>query len=231
MSTLVSQKSPLMIHSGNKGPADRLHSALRRSDRKERAGQLASENGATELGKRLRRIRTNARYKLDWTAERANVTKGYLSKIERGQATPSIAVIHRLAEIYGVGLSEFFMPEGERKPISVLRAGDRRAVNRTGSELGYRYEIGDLSKANPRAEVFFLTLPCLEPGQMPPKFRHSGEEILLVLDGQMIFNYAGVELVLNAGDCIQFDAENEHFGYAAGGSEARAFVVTIPDRK
>ena len=192
---------------------------------------MDTDNTALDLGQRLRRIRTNARYTLDQTAKRANVTKGYLSKIERGQATPSIAVIHRLAEIYGVGLSEFFMPEGERKAISVLRAGELRAVNRTGSELGYRYQIGDLTKANPRAEVFFLDLPCLAPGAKPPKYSHAGEEILLVLEGQMIFDYAGIELVLNTGDCIQFDAENEHYGYASGGKSARAFVVTIPDRR
>ena len=183
-----------------------------------------------ELGMRLRRIRQSAGYTIEWTAEKARVTKGYLSKVERGLATPSIAVINRLADIYGVGLSEFFMPEGERKAISVLRSGDLRPVNRTGTELGYRYEIGDLSKANPRSEVFFLTLPVLEAGEIPMRYSHSGEEILLVLEGQILFDYAGMELVLNAGDCIQFDAEHEHFGYATGGKEARAFVVTIPDR-
>ncbi len=184
----------------------------------------------SELGPRLRRIRTVAGYTLDQTAMQADVTKGYLSKIERGQASPSIALISRLSEIYGVGLSEFFMPEGERKPIVVLKAGQHRAVNRNGTELGYRYDVGDLSKANPRSELFFLTLPCLEPGQVPPKYRHSGEEILLVLKGQIMFDYGGMEMVLQEGDCIQFDAENEHYGYAIGGEEARAFVVTIPDR-
>jgi len=192
---------------------------------------LEGDSGRNELGLRLRRTRKAARFTLDQTADRAGVTKGYLSKVERGQSTPSIAVISRLAEIYGVGLSEFFMPEGERKAISVLRAGELRAVNRSGTELGYRYEIGDLSKANPRSDVFFLTLPCLEPGQTPPKFSHPGEEVLLVLEGQINFHYAGVELVLNEGDCIQFDAENEHCGYAGGRSQARAFVVTIRGQK
>lgn len=183
------------------------------------------------LGNRLRRVRKSSNLTLDKAAQQAQVTKGYLSKIERGHATPSIAVISRLAELYGVSLSEFFMPEGERKPISILRPNDLRAVNRSGTDLGYRYEIGDLTKANPRSEVFFLTLPRLNPGQIPPKNRHSGEEVLLMLEGQMTFYYAGVEFILNAGDCVQFDAENEHYGYASGDTEARAFVVIIPDKK
>lgn len=191
---------------------------------------MSTEDLSSELGARLRRIRQRAGYTLDWTATRADVTKGYLSKVERGQASPSIAVVNRLSEIYGVGLSEFFMPEGERQSIVVLRAGQRRAVNRTGTEVGYRYEVGDVSKANPRSEVFFLTLPCLDPGVVPPKNRHNGEEVLLMLEGQMMFEYAGIEIVLNEGDCIQFDAQNEHFGYAIGGKEARAFVVIIPNK-
>ena len=198
-----------------------------------RRGQsrLNTEDFRDELGARLRRIRQSAGYTLDWTADRADVTKGYLSKVERGQATPSIAVINRLSEVYGVGLSEFFMPEGERKSIVVLRDGQHRAINRSGTEVGYRYEIGEHSKANPQSEVFFLTLPCLEPGVVPPKNRHNGEEVLLMLEGQMMFEYAGIEIVLNEGDCIQFDAQNEHFGYALGGKPARAFVVIIPNKQ
>ena len=121
------------------------------------------------------------------------------------------------------------MPEGERKAITVLRANDHRTINRFGSELGYRYEVGDFSKVNPRSEVFFLTLPLNpNPGEMP-RFRHSGEEVLLMLEGQIIFNYAGVDITLYEGDCIQFEAEIEHFGYAVGTKDARAFVVIIPD--
>jgi transcriptional regulator with XRE-family HTH domain len=192
---------------------------------------LINEGNTNELGPRLRRIRKSLSLTLDQTVEQARVTKGYLSKIERGHATPSIAVISRLAQIYGVSMSEFFMPEGERKPIAIMRKGDLRPVNRNGSKLGYRYEIGDLTKANPRSEVFFLTLPRLKPGQIPPKNCHSGEEVLLVLEGQMTFYYAGLEFILNAGDCVQFDGENEHYGYASGGTEARAFVIIIPDIK
>lgn len=185
------------------------------------------EDKTSELGQRLRDVRKRAGFTLDWTAERVGVTKGYLSKVERGQATPSIAVMTKLSEAYGVSMAEVFMPEGERKSISVLRAGQLRQINRSGSNLGYRYEIGDLTKANPRSEVFFLTLPLWSKKDHPPINRHKGEEVLLMLEGQMKFTYAGMELILNEGDCVQFDADQDHYGYAIGGKEARAFVVII----
>lgn len=191
---------------------------------------MPSNTNSSDIGARLRRARTTANFTLEWAADRAGLTKGYLSKVERGHSTPSIAVLTRLSEAYGVTLSEFFMPDGERKPITVLRSGEHRTVNRSGTRFGYRYEVGDFSKINPRGDVFFLTLPNVKHPEKIPPFKHPGEEVLLLLEGQIVFNYAGVDIILNAGDCIQFDAEISHFGYAIGGNEARAFVVTIPDR-
>ena len=49
-----------------------------------------------------------------------------------------------------------------------------------------------MMKRNPRSEVFFFTLPVLD-GQLPPRFRHGGEEITLVLEGRMLFEYGGLE--------------------------------------
>lgn len=191
---------------------------------------MTSQTIASDLGGRLRRTRTAANFTLDWAAAKTGLTKGYLSKVERGQATPSIAVLTRLSEAYGVTLAEFFMPEGERKPITVLRKNEHRTINRSGSQLGYRYDVGDFSKLNPRSEVFFLTLPNIPHPEKIPPFQHSGEEVLLMLEGQIVFNYGGVDIILNEGDCVQFEAEIAHYGYAIGGTDARAFVVTIPDR-
>ena len=126
-------------------------------------------------------------------------------------------------------LSDIFMPEGQRRPLSLVRANERTPVNKNGSELGYIYEFASLMKRNPRAEVFFLTLPILE-GEDPPRFKHSGEEIIVLLEGRMRFEYGGMEFEMAPGDCIQFDADIEHHGVAVGDAPARAFVVTIPDR-
>ena len=53
-----------------------------------------------DLGSRLRRTRTKAGHTLDWAAVQVGLTKGYLSKVERGQSTPSIAVINGLRVLH-----------------------------------------------------------------------------------------------------------------------------------
>jgi transcriptional regulator with XRE-family HTH domain len=190
---------------------------------------MEAQRTVGDLGATIRRLRKTANLTLEVSARRAEVTKCYLSKVELGSSVPSIAVVSRLADVYGVRLSDIFIPVGEKGPISVVRANERTPINRNGSELGYVYEVASLNKANPRAEIFFLTLPCIEDRNLP-KFRHSGEEILLMLEGQIRFEFAGAELILGPGDCIQFEAGFEHYGVAIGGKDAKAFVVIIPDR-
>lgn len=182
-----------------------------------------------ELGATLRRLRKAVNLTVEAAARQADVTKGYLSKVESGLSQPSIAVVSRLADLYGVPLSEIFLSEGEKGTISLVRATDRRPINRNGSELGYIYDVASFNKANPRSEIFFLTLPCLEDTAEIPSFRHSGEEILLVLEGRIRFHYAGADLILGPGDCIQFEASFEHYGVAIDGMDAKAFVVITPD--
>lgn len=190
---------------------------------------MGEEEKISDLGTTLRRLRRTANLTIEVAARQAEVTKGYLSKVESGNAQPSIAVVTRLAQVYGVPLSEIFMSPGEKKPISIVRATERRAINRNGSELGYIYEVASFNKANPRSEVFFLTLPCLDDTKIQ-RFRHNGEEVLMMLEGRIRFHYAGTEIILGPGDCIQFDASFEHNGVAIDGKEAKAFVVITPDR-
>ncbi|WP_158814764.1 helix-turn-helix domain-containing protein [Methylocapsa sp. S129] len=183
-----------------------------------------------ELGATLRRLRETAGLTLSLAAKRADVTKGYLSKVELGSAVPSIAVVSRLADVYGIGVSDIFITQGERTSLSIVRADERAPINRNGTELGYTYELASRRMLNPRAEAFFLTLPVLGHEQEPPQFKHSGEEIIVMLEGRMKFEYGGAEIILGPGDCIHFQANIEHHGVAMDGDPARAFVVVVPDR-
>ena len=190
---------------------------------------MRSKTVVEEMGATLRRLRKTAGLTLEQAAQQAEVTKGYLSKVESGQATPSMRVIIRLSEVFGIPLSDILMPDAQRRPISIVRSDERIAITRNGSAIGYVHEIAAKGKLDPRSEVFFVTVPSLNCGP-PPRFKHSSEEVFLVLEGRIRFSYGGMEFILEPGDCVQFDARNEHYAIAEDGSPARLFVVTIPER-
>jgi quercetin dioxygenase-like cupin family protein len=87
-----------------------------------------------------------------------------------------------------------------------------------------------IRKRNPLAEAFFLTLPPLEPGSPHARYHHSGEEILLALEGRIRMFYGGAEYMLEPGDCVQFDAAVEHRAEAADNSVAKAFIAIVSAR-
>lgn len=188
------------------------------------------QKSAQDLSTTLRRLRKAANLTLEVAARRSDVTKGYLSKVELGVSIPSIAVVGRLAETYGVELSDVFLSPGKKGPFSLVRANERTLMNRNGSEYGYVYEVASLNKANPRSEIFFLTLPYIEDVTHLPKLRHPGEEILFMVEGKIRFDFAGTVFILEPGDCIQFEASYEHLGVAIEGKDAKALLVITPDR-
>ena len=178
------------------------------------------------LGARLRRWRRAVGLSLAQAAERVGISKGYLSRIETGMASPSIAVLNRLSEAYGAPLAKLLDTGGANATLSVVRAGDRLPINRDGKEHGYHYTLINHHKADRRAECFVVDLPPVETD--PPMFIHAGEEMFFVLAGRVHFTYGGMELILDTGDCIYFDASVEHRGLAHGDAPATALAVIVP---
>lgn len=65
---------------------------------------------------------------LEALAERAGVTKSYLSKVERGHSMPSIAVSTALARALDVPLDSLFADTERLADVTVTRADERRPL-------------------------------------------------------------------------------------------------------
>lgn len=79
------------------------------------------------LGARIRELRVRLKTSQEELASRAGLHATYLSDLERGQQTPTLDVVNRLARGLGVTLAEFFAPFQEpyrprfRKPRRASR--------------------------------------------------------------------------------------------------------------
>ncbi|MDC6131850.1 helix-turn-helix transcriptional regulator, partial [Burkholderia gladioli] len=74
---------------------------------------------------RLKLLRKQLGLSLQDLAERAGLTKSYLSKVERGLSTPSVAVAMQLATALHVEVGRLFASDEDEKAITVVRAGER----------------------------------------------------------------------------------------------------------
>src|SRR5262249_35688349 len=78
----------------------------------------------------LRAVRRQRGLTLESLAEQTGLTKSYLSKIERRQSTPSIAVALKLASALDVDVAQLFSDDSAADhKITVDRASNRNAGN------------------------------------------------------------------------------------------------------
>ena len=83
------------------------------------------------IGEQLKAVRLARRKTLAEVAEAAGLTKGFLSKIERDQASASVASLIRICETLGLSLGELF----SATPGDVVRRSAYPPINFGGSGM------------------------------------------------------------------------------------------------
>lgn len=159
------------------------------------------------LAQRTKDLRESRRLSLREAAERTGVSKSMLSKIERGSASPTATVLGKIAEGFGVSISELV-----GGPVSgdvvVLRADEQPifSVPKTG------FERRSLSPLGQNGNVDFV-VNLLPPGQSSgpfPPHRPGVEETLVVASGQLRLHLRNQIYELNQGDSVFYRAHVEH---------------------
>ena len=176
-----------------------------------------------EIGKNVRMIRKLKELTLDDLAELTGFTKGYLSRVENSEKAPPVSTLINITKALDVGMSELFGEGRELTNFSLVKKDERQKMARDGTVFGYSYETLAHKYPSKKMEPYILTVP---PGiKEHALFKHRGEEMLYVLKGRMRFVHADNEYFLETGDCIYFNSDFSHRGFALGGSEAKVLVV------
>lgn len=85
----------------------------------------ARERPEVRIGARLRAARKARSLTLDQVAQAAGLTKGFVSRLERDDVSPSVASLVAVCDVLGLRVGDLFDP-----PLtSVLRAGEGRLIN------------------------------------------------------------------------------------------------------
>ena len=69
------------------------------------------------IGEKLKELRLRNGLTLEELAARSELTKGFLSQVERDLTSPSISTLEDLLEALGTNLAEFFKSEKEEKIV------------------------------------------------------------------------------------------------------------------
>jgi transcriptional regulator with XRE-family HTH domain len=162
----------------------------------------------------LRAVRTQHGMTLDDLAAATGLTKSYLSKVERGHSTPSIAAALKIARALDVDVARLFSDDVATTSIAVDRAAT------AGPNRHQPIAADMLGKA--------MSPFVVRPGRQfagHPHPAHPGQEFLFVHAGEIELSYGDEVLTLTTGDSAYIDASVAHKFRQVGDDPAAVVVV------
>lgn len=174
-----------------------------------------------KIGERLRNLRESSNLTQEELADRANLTKGFISQIERDLTSISLDSLFQILGALDENISDFFREASQEK--IAYREKDRVAIEK---ERIQRFELLVPGSTNRRLEPILLTL---RQGQATPKERpHDGEEFGYVLQGRVTLRFGREILKLKKGECFYISAEKEHWLQNTSSRTAIVLWITSP---
>lgn len=167
------------------------------------ADTMADSLDEAKVGALIRARRHNLRLTLQSLGDLSGVSVGYLSQVERDQASPSLSTLTAIARALDVGVDYF---------IAAPRAQD--ALTRAGRRMRFSVHRSSVSYERLHAEfpgsVLSAFLITIDPGYRSETAHHEGEEIVYVLEGRLTVRIEDEVTVLGAGDSFHFRGNRSH---------------------
>lgn len=173
-----------------------------------------------DIGKKLKELRLQNDLTLGDLASRSEVTKGFLSQVERNLTTPSIATLEDILEALGSNLSEFFHEEQERQ---IVFSTQDFFVD---EQEDYNIEWIIPNAQKNQMEPIMLTLH--PHGKSQELLAHHGEEFGYVLKGTVTLVCGNKRYKLKAQETFYLDGSKSHYLYNHGNTDAKVLWITTP---
>lgn len=157
-----------------------------------------------EIGKKLRRLRKSKSLTLEDVAERANLTKGFLSQIERDRASPSVAALKQVLDVLGEDLSTFFQDAGEPER-HVFKREERKLLDEDIPGVTLESLTPDIQYRE--MDPLFVTVE--KGGRLTDQNLEDEEAFGYILEGKVWIVIDGEGYELGEGDAFYLFPETE----------------------
>ena len=191
------------------------------------APRLSKDRSECALGLRIRAHRRLRRKRLRDLAEQAGCSESLVSRIENGLAMPSLSTLHRLAKALGVSVAAL-MDASYPGACTVFSPVQRPRTSMAGSAEGDGSSAESLAPyaENGRLEALIVSLPS--GGKLCGPFMHEGEEVGLVLEGELELIVEGVVHRVPTQSSFFLHSERPHFYRAIGDISCRVVWINTP---
>lgn len=175
---------------------------------------------SSRISENLRQIRRGKKLSLDSMAEMTGVSKSMLGQIERGESSPTVATLWKIAT--GLHISFTALLESRQAETQIIR---RDEVAPLLSDEG-RFRLFPFFPYDDERRFEMLSIE-LEPNTRSESVPHEDgtEEFILVFEGALRLTVDGAEYVVEAGEGIRYFANKPHIYECYGTQRAKICMV------
>ena len=158
-----------------------------------------------EIGSKLKELRVLKGLTQEELADRAELSKGFISQLERDLTSPSIATLMDILQCLGTSIGEFF----NETPEEQIVFGKTDYFEKHDQEL--KNEIKWIIP-NAQKNMMEPILLTLEPGgETYPDNPHEGEEFGYVLQGNISIHIGSKTYKAKKGESFYFVSDKKHY--------------------
>lgn len=189
-------------------------------------GKVTSEGEITlKVGETVKEIRQKKGLSVKDISQRTGLPSELLIQIEKGNVSPPLGSIIKLAKALEMKMG-YFISGAEELPYTIVRKNDRKVISRFDSQKSqtYGYEFTSLAphKKDRHMEPFLVTL---EPSAVEERSSHDGQEFIFVLEGIMEVHLGEKIHLLEPGDAIYYDSTVSHLVKCHGKEKTKILAV------
>jgi transcriptional regulator with XRE-family HTH domain len=174
------------------------------------------------IGGRLRAARQARGLTLQQVADATTLNKGFISRLERDEVSPSVASLVSICEVLGIRVGELFEPPA----TSLVRAGEGRPINFGGTR------VSELLLTPGTQSQLQVIHSIVEPGGGGGDELYTLDcevEFVYVIRGRLELRLSDETVGLSAGDAFTFPGREPHtWSNAAGSDECEVVWVLAP---
>ena len=170
------------------------------------------------LAQRIRILRERRNLSQRALAEASGLSRNTLSLLERGQSSPTVSTLKRIALALGVDLDAFFSTS-EHVNIVHVKSDQRPHVQL------FEVSMADLGVGMLDQMVTPLVLQLKPEARSGPPMSHGGQDFIYCVSGELLYTIGSQAFVLEPGDSLLFDGHLPHRFQNTGSETAEVLIV------
>ncbi len=187
------------------------------------SGKAMPKHKPDSLGQKIREARRSRRVSLQEISRATGLSTTFLSRLDTSKTNISVDNLRKIADFLDVTMVQLFEENDSPSKGLITRKGQAAKLKIDQSTA---YSESLIRKSGSNIQATLVTNPPGEGRKTP--FSHSGEEIVYIIKGTVLFYLDDQKQTLKAGDSMHYRSELPHSWVNIGKRESVLLIFNSP---